>query len=95
MIIDKILMKLGLKEKDLATYLESTDFIERVVKDNEYTVTVKDDICYYHIIGWKNGKNAHYYATVCPKSTEKATLEVIDRFVKAMLSTMKGEKDEI
>lgn len=83
-------MKLGLKEKDLATYLESTDFIEKVVTDNEYTVTVQDYI-WYNIIGWKNGKNAHIYAEVFPKSNEKDTLEEIDKYVKAIMSTMKGE----
>lgn len=86
-------MKLGLKEKDLATYLESTDFIEKVVIDNEYTVTVQEDICSYIIKGWKNGKNAHFYAEIYPKSTEKDTIAEIDKYVNAILEVMKDNND--
>lgn len=90
-MLNKILMKLGLKEKDLSTYLECVNDIVKVVIDGEYTVTVDEDDIWYNIIGWKNGKNAHTCIHTYPKSTEKDTLELIDRYVKAIMSTMKGE----
>lgn len=91
-MINKFLMKIGLKEKDLDTYLESTDFIEKVVTENEYTVTVVEDNIWYIITGWKNGKNAHTCIHAYPKSNEKDTVAMIDKYVDAILSVMKKYK---
>ena len=90
--LNKILMKLGLKAKDLPTYLECVDDIVKVVIDGDYTVTVvEDEVSGYRLIGWNNNVCSHIGAFIWPKSNEKDTLEEIDKYVKAIMSTMKGE----
>ena len=93
-VLNKILMKLGLKEKDLTTYLECADNIKKVVTDSEYTITVIEDIVgWYDIIGWKNCKCKHLSFRIWPMTTEKATFAKIDKCVNAILDTMKMHND--
>lgn len=87
-------MKLGLKEKDLTTYLECADKIEKVIIDDEYTVTViEDNVGWYDIIGWKNSKCRNIRFRIWPMTTEKATFEKIDKCVNAILKVMKDNND--
>lgn len=90
-MLNKILMKIGLKEKayykDLITYLNCTDKIEQVIiKNSKYIVTVAKDIKgRYDIISWKNGSRYASFCSICEMPTEKATFEKIDKYVKSLI----------
>lgn len=89
-MLNKILMQLGFKEKDLATYLEYSDNIEKIVNDGEYTVTVVKDAACYNILGWKYGKNTHTSFAVRRLIHEDAKFfNKIDKMIEVVLTVMK------
>ena len=89
-MLNKILMELGFKEKDLATYLQCSNNIEKIVNDGEYTVTVVKDAACYDIRGWKYGKSDHSGCTVCRPIHEDAKFfNKIDKMIEVELTCMK------
>ena len=88
-------MELGFKEKDLATYLECSDNIEKIVNDGEYTVTVVKDAAFYYILGWKYGKSAHSGFEACRHIHEDAKFfNKIDKMIEVELTCMKEHSGE-